>query len=297
MDRPVRANEATGCSAAAHAGLERCCAGADWLDEEAPVGGVSRLRASLQREAYAPHRHDSYTLALTERGVQEFDYRGGVHRSLPGQIVVLHPDERHDGRAATAGGFSYRALHIDPARIHAALRDEPGDAAALPFVAGPVIDDAALVALLRQAFEAPLGALGADDLVHGVALALRRAAGGMPRGGRRALDLAALARVRAYLDTNAMRIVSAAELEAVSGLSRFTLFGQFKRLHGTSPYRYLLMRRLQAVRASLPDRAPLAQIAGAAGFADQAHMTRVFRAAIGITPAAYARLQRAGRGA
>ena len=89
--------------------LERSCddaARTDWLLSESPRHGVARLRARLQREAHATHRHDTYTVALTEAGVQEFDYRGTVHRSLPGQIVLLHPDEPHNGRAGTAAGFA-----------------------------------------------------------------------------------------------------------------------------------------------------------------------------------------------
>jgi len=77
--------------------LERSCAAAecgDWLRNEAPAAGVARLRAGLRRQAYATHRHDTYTVALTEAGVQEFDYRGTVHRSLPGSLRVAHDDQR-----------------------------------------------------------------------------------------------------------------------------------------------------------------------------------------------------------
>jgi hypothetical protein len=39
---------------------------------------------------------------VTERGVQGFDYRGRSDVSLPGEVVILHPDELHDGRAVEA---------------------------------------------------------------------------------------------------------------------------------------------------------------------------------------------------
>jgi len=45
------------------------------------------------------------------------------------------------------------------------------------------------------------------------------------------------------------------------------------------------MRRLERAREMMCDaRAPLAEIAVAAGFADQAHFTRQFRKAFGFTP-------------
>jgi AraC-like DNA-binding protein len=46
--------------------------GADWLVSEQPAFGVARLRARLQRGAHARHRHDTYAVALTEGGAQEF---------------------------------------------------------------------------------------------------------------------------------------------------------------------------------------------------------------------------------
>src|SRR5438093_11902287 len=54
---------------------------------------------------------------------------------------------------------------------------------------------------------------------------------------------------------------------------------------GTSPYRYLLMRRLEFAREQIHRERPLVEVAFDAGFADQAHLTRAFRSAFGLTPA------------
>jgi AraC-like DNA-binding protein len=280
--------------------LERSCAGAgaDWLREEAAVGGVARLRARLTRRAFSKHRHDTYTVALTESGVQEFDYRGRIHRSLPGQLVILHPDELHDGRPATADGFSYRCIYLDPAAVYEVVRSERGRRACLPFVAEPVLDDPALARAVAEAFtmpRAPLEPLAATELMHRVCVALLRIARYEP-GATKAQRLSqmALTRVREYLDANCTRIVAAAELEGACGESRFTINAQFKRRYGTTPYRYLLMRRLDYVRRHLSGTSTLAGLAQDAGFSDQAHLTRMFRSAIGMTPGAFAQLRRAG---
>ena len=68
------------------------------------------------------------------------------------------------------------------------------------------------------------------------------------------------------------------------------IYAQFKRRYGTSPYRFLLMRRLEHVRARLSsaEPPPLAALAAEAGFADQAHMGRVFKAAYGLPPRRFA---------
>jgi AraC-like DNA-binding protein len=63
---------------------------------------------------------------------------------------------------------------------------------------------------------------------------------------------------------------------------------QFRACLGTSPYRYLVMRRLDRVRALVRDGEPLADAAAACGFADQSHMTRHFKRAYGLTPGRWA---------
>ena len=88
-------------------------------------------------------------------------------------------------------------------------------------------------------------------------------------------------------------LVRSAELESVTGLTRYDLARQFRHMFGTSPYRYLLMRRLDFARELIHQQRSLVDVACDAGFADQAHFTRVFRSAFGLTPARY-RALRAG---
>jgi AraC-like DNA-binding protein len=265
--------------------------GRDWLVSEAPAHGLARLRARLQREAYATHRHDTYTVALTECGVQEFDYRGGVHRSRTGQVVLLHPDEPHNGRAGTPDGFGYRTLYVEPAVLLDAVRAIDGRARTLPFVAQPVCADAELACLLTGAFDGPLEALRAHAIVWGIARALCRAVR-RDASAVRAIDHAALSRARDFLTVHCMRVVRADELEAVTGLTRFELCTQFRSRFGTTPYRYLLMRRLDAARLRLLRGERLSAVALDCGFADQAHMTRAFKAAVGLAPRQFALLHR-----
>jgi AraC-like DNA-binding protein len=91
-------------------------------------------------------------------------------------------------------------------------------------------------------------------------------------------------------------VVGSAELEAVSGLTRYDLARQFRVLYGTSPYRYLLMRRLDRAREQIARRRPLVEVALDAGFADQAHFARQFKATFGLTPARYRALRLEGAG-
>jgi len=274
-------------------GLERLCTApcADWLRSTDAGGGVELLHAWLQGVAYHKHRHDTYAIGLTDTGVQAFAYRGATHISTPGKVVVLHPDELHDGHAGTAAGFGYRQLYVEPAVIFEAVRGLCGHACALPFVRAPVVTSTKLSVAIRAAFQGTHEPLAMDSLMVQLAEGLLEADPCCPPVSRpRHLDVTALERARQFLDAEKTRVVRSSELEAVTGLTRYDLARQFRVIYGTSPYRYLLMRRLDAARAQVAQRRPLVDVALEAGFADQAHFTRMFKAAFGITPACYSAL-------
>jgi AraC-like DNA-binding protein len=270
-------------------GLERSCSAGDWLRGRPRVDGVELLRAWFGGRAYARHRHDTYAIGVTEVGVQTFDYRGRVEVSLPGEVVVLHPDEQHDGRAGAAGGFGYRIVYVDPSRIAAAVRAIRGRPTPLPFVRTAVSHNPLLARAVAAAFRSPAEPLALDAVVLQLAHGLLADDRGSLEDPLRRVDQVALARGRAFLESQ-HAIVRSAELEEVTGLNRYELARQFKASYGTSPYRYSLMRRLDFARDLLRQGMPLVELALLAGFADQAHFTRSFRSAYGVTPGRYTRL-------
>lgn len=253
------------------------------------------MHAWFSGKAFARHRHDTYAIGLTESGIQSFSYRGSSHRSRVGQVVVLHPDEPHDGFAGTALGFGYRILYIDPSRIGAAVRAVSGHSASLPFVRDPVVRNPRLAQTIARAFTCEFEPLAVDTFMLAIAEALIKESGWTRSPATaRPMAFTAVHRARRLLDEAKNRVVRSAELEAAAGLSRFELARQFRSLLGTSPYRYSLMRRLEFARDRLGEGHPAVAVALDAGFADQAHFTRQFRAAFGLTPARYEALRRNG---
>ncbi|MGL5908763.1 MAG: helix-turn-helix transcriptional regulator, partial [Phycicoccus sp.] len=58
----------------------------------------------------------------------------------------------------------------------------------------------------------------------------------------------------------------------------------FRRHTGTTPHRYLTGLRVQRAKDLLIGDQPIAQVAVSAGFSDQAHLTRVFKQHVHVTP-------------
>jgi AraC-like DNA-binding protein len=270
-------------------GLERSCSeqANDWMCRAGAAQGVELLEACFRGRAYRKHRHDTYAIGLTDSGDQTFDYRGATHVSRAGNIIVLHPDEAHDGRAGSDAGFCYRMLYIEPSLIFDAIPAVTGRRGSLPFARQPVIESCTIAQAIQSAFEAERAPLAIDDLVVEVTEGLIRAAEQERPPLPRHLALDAVERARQFLDAERHRVVDSAELERVTGMPRYELARHFRARVGTSPYRYSSMRRLALARELIGQRRPLVEVALETGFADQAHFTRKFTDAFGMTPARY----------
>ncbi len=84
--------------------------------------------------------------------------------------------------------------------------------------------------------------------------------------------------------------LSPAELAAEAGTHPVHLAAAFRKHLGCSVGEFVRNRRVEYAAAQLArPRVPLADIAAEAGFADQSHLTRVFKRATGLTPAAFRR--------
>jgi AraC-like DNA-binding protein len=270
----------------AKTGLERSCGAAtgDWIRAAPSEPGIERIEAYFASHAYDPHRHDTYALGFTISGVQSFDYRGARADSHAGNAIVLHPDEVHDGRAGAEHGFRYRMLYIEPRLIAEALG---GKASTLPFVRSAISSDPRLLNALLAALadlSRPLEPLERDKTVTQIADALFALDTSLRAPASLAASATAIERARAFLDENFRRMVASEELETLTGLDRYTLARHFRARLGTSPYRYLTMRRLDRVKSAIASGHSLADAAFIAGFADQSHMTRQFKQAFGLTP-------------
>jgi AraC-like DNA-binding protein len=253
---------------------------ADWVIRNAQPGSIERIEAWFGSHGYDPHRHDTYSIGRTLAGVQSFHYKGSLRHGIPGNTLVLHPDELHDGMAGTEAGFRYRMAYVDPALLQNVLGGEP-----LPFIAGGLSNDPRLYQASEafvQAIDHPLDTLEEQDALYDLAMALRAVAG-KPRGRKR-LDYRAAERARAFILEHLHLGITLEMLEQASGRERWSLSRDFRTLYGTSPYRFVTLRRLDRFRGLILDGFTLVDAALAAGFHDQSHMTRHFTRCYGVPP-------------
>ena len=93
-----------------------------------------------------------------------------------------------------------------------------------------------------------------------------------------------------YINANLASKLTLAEIAKVVCLSKSHFSRAFKTSHGVSPGAYIIMARVEhAKRMIRATREPLSQVAGACGFADQAHLCKAFRRWVGVSPGVWRR--------
>jgi AraC family transcriptional regulator len=97
-------------------------------------------------------------------------------------------------------------------------------------------------------------------------------------------------RTIAYIEANLASKMDIDDLANVVALSRSHFSRAFKRSVGLSPMEYVVVRRVERAKTMIcGTREPLAEVALACGFADQAHLNRRFRDIVGISPGRWRR--------
>jgi AraC family transcriptional regulator len=121
---------------------------------------------------------------------------------------------------------------------------------------------------------------------------------GTARGGRNRLAPWQVNRVVQFVDARFADKIGVRDFAAATRLSYSHFARAFRATVGEAPYAYLIRRRIERAQEMLlfSDK-PLAQIAVDCGLADQAHLTRLFRRIVGMSPGAWRRLRAGGAAA
>jgi AraC family transcriptional regulator len=230
------------------------------------------------------HHHDGPTLCFVLRG--SFTETSGRDRltCTPDTLKVMPAGERHcddfdrgDTRGLLVETDPDRALSI---RSHVPVLDER-----VAFHGGL---PAALARRVYQEFRQSDDA--APLVIEGLLLELLAALS--RRGGEgRPSDLAPwLRETRDRIHADLAARPSLAELAGAAGVHPVTLARSFRRAFGCTVGEYLRRLRIERAAEQLAmGHEPLAEIALAAGFADQSHFSNVFRRRVGMSPSAFRR--------
>ncbi|HET9446980.1 MAG TPA: AraC family transcriptional regulator [Steroidobacteraceae bacterium] len=255
-----------------------------------PLVGIEPMSASTAR-AFPRHTHDEYGIGVVDAGGHASWSGRGQVEARPGHFICVNPGEVHDGRAIGGQPRSWRILYFAPAAL-ADMRADITEGAQGAFTfAAPVFADRRL----RESFEAafrhatPQAELDAAMPCETAILRLvaRLSAHSTARPQKDEGPTACIWRARHRIDADPAAPVTLMELAKEAGLSRYQLIRAFARELGLTPHSYILQRRIALAQRLIRAGCDLAEVATAAGFCDQSHLTRWFVRQFGVTPRRY----------
>lgn len=107
------------------------------------------------------------------------------------------------------------------------------------------------------------------------------------RSGHR-LGPAEMRRIADYVEEHLSDPMTLGAMAAQVGMTTDLFARRFRNSFGMPPYRHVMLRRVERAKRLLADgRLAVKEIAALCGFADQAHLTRVYTRETGLTPAAF----------
>lgn len=249
------------------------------------VPGLAEVfHARFTHHAYPAHTHTAWTLLIVDDGAIRFDLDRHHHGAAGSAVTLLPPHVPHDGRAATPAGFGKRVLYLDPDVLGAELIGAAVD--------HPTFADRQLrlrVHQLHRALERPDDAMEAESRLTLIGARIVELLSPAARPLRPPPASGLAGRLRELLDANVADGVTLRSAAAELHAHPTHLVRSFTTAFGLPPHRYLTGRRVELARRLLLAGQRPAQVAAAAGFYDQAHLTRQFRRYLGVSPGRYVR--------
>ena len=244
------------------------------------IGGERRVYRGLD-QPFAAHSHRHYVIGRVEEGERELELNGRQVRITPGDLIVFNPGDVHGCHHASDALFAYDSVTM----------------------AAEILDDAYLQFPGREnrealrAFDGLLSSIEGKDGTEVLERVLFLAScldNGEAHSVNTTIHEESALRVFAHLCGHLAEPHAIAELAAMEGISEYALIRAYRKRFSITPLQHLMSLRVECACELLSEGTAPADVAAETGFADQAHLTRIFKQRIGTTPAAYRRMAARG---
>lgn len=237
---------------------------------------------------WGPGIRDHYLIHYIISGKGTYSTGGVTYELAAGDVFLVYPDTEVSYRADESAPWEYRWVGF--AGSDASLILDHTDFR--PDI--PLIKDISFGEELCALLKDINGSFGnsfknAVKMTGQLYLALNLlVANARTRTNAKAGDLTVINRAIDFIDSHYSYPISVEEIAAYAGVSRSTLFRQFRRAMDLSPKEYLMNFRLRRAKFLLRSTAlPIGSVAVSVGFDNGLYFSKVFHAAEKMTPSEY----------
>jgi AraC-like DNA-binding protein len=260
-----------------------------WRDGLLPFIEARSIRDG-RHTCYGKHAHETFSVGFVTHG--RCTYLNGQTRQpvRAGTIVLMNPGDVHACNPSHDQRWSYCMFYVDVAWL-TGIQQELGVSSNGYF--RPFLTTAStqpeLYTQLRQLHNV-LTDQHADSLKkHSAVLSTMTAVQETLSSPLPSLQLRnpRLERAAEFIRENYAHPLKMEDICSAADLSPSYLIRAFKNRYGLTPHAYLTNCRIEFSRSELRRGRPIAEVANAAGFCDQAHMQRSFKKLVAATPGQY----------
>ncbi|WP_262113998.1 AraC family transcriptional regulator [Aeromonas sp. Marseille-Q5825] len=235
---------------------------------------------------YDKHSHAHFSIGAITGGHSHYLNQRSLQEVGPGSLVLMNPEEVHACNPIADQPWSYLMFYLDTDWLRSQQEEAGLGSEFRPFDMTASRDPLlyqGLQHLHHQLVKAP------DPLAREVACHLfsRQLLARLTPARWDDRPPQHLQRAAELMQDDSASPLSLSQLSAVAGLTPSHFVRAFSHHYGMTPHAYLLDRRIRHARTLLKQGQPLAEVALASGFADQAHFQRQFKRRVATTPGQY----------
>lgn len=235
---------------------------------------------------YDKHSHAHFSIGAITGGHSHYLNQRSLQEVGPGSLVLMNPEEVHACNPIADQPWSYLMFYLDTDWLRSQQEEAGLGSEFRPFDMTASRDPLlyqGLQHLHHQLVKAP------DPLAREVACHLfsRQLLARLTPARWDDRPPQHLQRAAELMQDDSASPLSLSQLSAVAGLTPSHFVRAFSHHYGMTPHAYLLDRRIRHARTLLKQGQPLAEVALASGFADQAHFQRQFKRRVAATPGQY----------
>lgn len=235
---------------------------------------------------YDKHSHAHFSIGAITGGHSHYLNQRSLQEVGTGSLVLMNPEEVHACNPIADQPWSYLMFYLDTDWLRSQQEEAGLGSEFRPFDMTASRDPLlyqGLQHLHHQLVEAP------DPLAREVACHLfsRQLLARLTPARWDDRPPQHLQRAAELMQDDSASPLSLSQLSAVAGLTPSHFVRAFSQHYGMTPHAYLLDRRIRHARSLLRQGQPLAEVALASGFADQAHFQRQFKRRVAATPGQY----------
>ncbi|UUM30685.1 AraC family transcriptional regulator [Vibrio japonicus] len=250
---------------------------------------ISLIDANYQKFAFQRHYHLDFHIGLITDGQQKFHYQGCSYQVGSGQIVIMPPDELHDGHSLLDSGYQVKVFSIDPQWLSdLAELKRPGNTISFSEL---IIHDPGvfkpLARLHHSLTQNNISQLAKDCLPYEGFSQLFTRYGALAQKAAIPLGQQSVNTLKEYLMENLDQPVRLEQLSELCQLSPTQFQRHFKARVGLTPYAWLSRLRLEKGMRLLKSGLCGTEVAHQIGFYDQAHFSKAFKATYGVSPSQF----------